>query len=181
MDQSETRDKALGLREARGCFQTPASSGIPSDASRRQSRAGVPSQHGASAPTAAARLLSIRAGLASARTLSKYREAAQPLGGFPGTQTGEPACVIRGGAWRGDICYKTFRHRQRGLTSQSVLPAQGPFPGRGREAGSQTTWYEDSCPLLALRTWAARPLCASTSSPVKRGEGMINHLGHGED
>ena len=62
----------------------------------------MPSQHGASAPTAAAPLLSIRAGLASpARTLSKYREAAQPVGGFPGTQTGEPACVIRGGTWQG--------------------------------------------------------------------------------
>ena len=37
-----------------------------------------------------------QAGFSCQNPLSKYREAAQPVGGFPGTQTGKPVCVIRG-------------------------------------------------------------------------------------
>ena len=90
-------DRVPGLRVGRDCFQTPRSSGIPPDASRRQSRVGGaisawgPCPHGW--PPAVHQR---QAGFSCQNPLSKYREAAQPVGGFPGTQTGKPVCVIRG-------------------------------------------------------------------------------------
>lgn len=167
MDQSETRDSVPGLREGRGCFQTPVSSGIPLDASHRQNRAGCHLSMGQ---------VPQRLPPPCHPSEPGQIQGSCSASGWFSWDTDRGACVCykgRGVAGSGDICYKTFHHRQRGLTSQSVLPVQGPFPAR-----DATERLEARPP--GVNTAVPSQLCErgqlSLSVPALLG-GMINHLG----